>query len=56
MGLGFGVFGSEFGGRVLSQGFGFGFRILGSERTVVACVRQLFFERSMSTTKIKREI
>ena len=31
-----------------------GFRV--SERTVVACVRQLFFERSMSTTKIKREI
>ena len=29
MGLGFGVFGSEFGGRVLSQGFVFGFRILG---------------------------
>ena len=27
-----------------------------SERTVVACVRQLFFERSLSTTKIKREI
>ena len=31
-----------------------GFRV--SERTVVACVRQLFFERSLSTTKIIREI
>ena len=27
-----------------------------TERTVVACVRQLFFERSLSTTKIKRKI
>ena len=27
-----------------------------TERTVVACVRQLFLERSFSTRKIKREI
>ena len=27
-----------------------------TERTVVACVRQLFLEKSLSTTKIKREI
>ena len=33
-----------------------GQRVKVSERTVVACVRQLFFERSLSTTKIKREI
>ena len=29
MGLGFKVFGSEFGGRVLGQGFGLRFRIWG---------------------------